>query len=128
MDPISLATAAVAVLSPYLAKAGEGAAKKIGEEAVDGAGKLIGWMRTKLGGAAQKALDDLAAKPNSELNQTDLRTQLAKALEADPALAAELQAMLPRQATEAGAMTQDVSGAGAKAQQIRGSGNTSTIG
>lgn len=128
MDPISLASAAVATLAPYLAKAGEGAAKKIGEQAVDSAGKLLGWMRAKLGGRAQEALDDLAAKPDSEDNQADLRKQLAKALEADPALAAELRALLPADALAEGSMTQNVSGAGAKAAQVKGSGNTTTIG
>src|SRR4051794_28254964 len=103
MDPISLAAAAVAVLSPYLAKAGEGAAKKLGEEAVDGAGKLLGWMRAKLGGGAKEALEELATTPGDQDNQAVLRKQLAKALQADPALAAELQAMLPREATDAGA-------------------------
>jgi tetratricopeptide (TPR) repeat protein len=128
MDPVTLATAAVAVLAPYLAKAGEGAAKKLGEEAVDAGGKLLFWLRGKLGGRAQEALDDLKKEPGSEDNQADVRKQLKKALEADPALAAELQAMLPREATDAGAMTQDVSGAGAKAAQVRGSWNTTTIG
>jgi hypothetical protein len=127
MDPLALASAAVAALSPYLAKAGEGAAKKIGEEAVDTGGKLLAWMRAKLGGRATAALDELAAEPNSELNQTDLRTQVAKALQADPALAAELNALLPDSATSADIMTQDVSGAGAKAAQVKGSGNTTTI-
>src|SRR3954469_4484843 len=115
MDPFTLASATVALLAPYLAKAGEGAAKKIGEDAVETGGKLLGWMRAKLGGRAKEALDDLAAKPDSEDNQTDLRKQLAKVLEADPALVAELHAMLPADAQDPGSMSQNVSGAGAKA-------------
>jgi len=127
MDPVTLASAAVALLSPYLAKVGEGAAKKIGEDTVETGGRLLGWMRAKLGGRAKEALDDLAAKPGSEDNQADLRKQLAKALEADPALAAELRAMLPAGAAGTDSMSQTVSGAGAKAAQVKGSGNTTSI-
>jgi hypothetical protein len=127
MEPVSLATAAVAALSVYLAKVGDGAAKKIGEEAAEAGGKLLGWMRAKLRGRAQEALDDLVVHPDREDNQADLRKQLTKALETDPALAAELQAMLPAAATMADSMVQNVGGAGPKAAQVKGSGNTTTI-
>jgi len=127
MDPVTLASAAVALLSPYLAKVGEGAAKKIGEDTVETGGRLLGWMRAKLGGRAKEALDDLAAKPGSEDNQADLRKQLARALEADPALATELRGMLPAAAGGTDSMSLNVSGAGAKASQVKGSGNTTTI-
>jgi hypothetical protein len=126
MEPVSLASAAVAALSLYLAKVGDGAAKKIGEEAAEAGGKLLGWMRAKLRGRAQEALDDLVAHPDREDNQADLRKQLTKALEADPALAAELRAMLPAAPT-VDSVVQNVSGAGAKTAQVKGSGNTTTI-
>ena len=113
---MDLASAAVAILSPYLAKAGEGAAKKIGEEAVDTGGRLLGWMRAKLGGRAREALDDLVVKPDSEDNQADLRKQLTKMLVTDPGLAVELRALLSAD-----------SGANAKAAQVKGSGNTTSI-
>jgi hypothetical protein len=127
MDPITLATAAVAALAPYLAKAGEGAAKKLGEEAVDAGGKLLGWMRARLTGRAQEALEDLAATPGNEDNQADLRKQLAKTLAADPALAADLARLLPGNAAGADSMSLNVSGAGAKVAQVKGSGNTTSI-
>jgi len=127
MDPISLASAAVAVLSPYLVKASEGAAEKIGEESVEAGRKLFGWLRARLGGRGQEALNDLASKPGSDDNQADLRKQLAKALAADPALIAELRALLPADATGGDTMVQNVSGAGAKAAQVKGSGNTTNI-
>ena len=126
MDPVSLASAAVAVLSPYLVKAGEGAAEKIGEESVEAGAKLFGWLRAKLGGRGREALNDLASKPGSDDNQADLRKQLAKALESDPTLIAELRALLPADAT-GDTMVQNVSGAGAKAAQVQGSGNTTNI-
>ncbi|MFL5288492.1 MAG: hypothetical protein ACJ8AW_47945 [Rhodopila sp.] len=126
MEPFALASTAVALLSPYLAKAGEGAAKKIGEDTVETGGKLLAWVRAKLNGRAKEALDDLAAKPDSGDNQADLRKQLAKVLEADPALTAELRAILPADAASTDSMSQNV-GAGAKAAQVKGSGNTTSI-
>ena len=122
-----LASAAVAALAPYLATAGQAAAKKIGEEAVATGEKLLGWLRARLTGRGQEALDDLAATPDSEDNQADLRKQITKALEATPGLAAELEAILPAGAGRGDIMNQNVSGAGAKAAQIKGSGNTTTI-
>jgi phage tail tape-measure protein len=127
MDPVTLASAAVAALSPYLAKAGESAAEKIGEVSVEAGAKLFGWLRAKLGGHGQEALDDLASKPESDDNQADLRKQLAKALEADPTLITELRALLPADATAGDAMVQNVTGAGAKAAQVKGSGNITNI-
>jgi len=62
--------------------------------------------------------------PGSENNHADLRKQLVKALEADPALAADLHAMLPAGAAGGDSMSQTVSGAGAKVAQVKGSGNT----
>ena len=126
IEPIT--AAAVALVAPYLVKMGEAAAGKVGQASVEAAGKLLGWMRAKLSGRAREALDDLEKSPDNADNQADLRKQLAKALEADPALAEELRALIPPEAMAAGAMTQNVSGAGAKAAQVRGSGNRTTIG
>ena len=127
MEPFTLASTAVMALVPYLSIAGEGVAKKIGEDAVDGGEKLLGWLRAKLGARGQEALDDLAARPDSEDNQADLRKQIQKALEADPALAQQLEALVRTGGVTADSMVQDVSGAGAKAAQVKGWENTTTI-
>ena len=42
MEPITLASAAVVALVPYLSKVGEGAAKKIGEDTAGAGEKLLG--------------------------------------------------------------------------------------
>ncbi len=127
MDPATLASTAVALLSPYLEKLGDKAAEKLGDEAPELGGKLLGWLRTKLTGKGQKAVENLAIQPDSEGNQAYLQQQLAKALEADPALAKELATLLPETPTETTTMTQTV-GAGAKAVQIKGNQNQTTIG
>ena len=52
-----LAAAAISMISPYLAKAGEAAAGKVGEGAAEATGKVLGWLRAKLGGEAREALE-----------------------------------------------------------------------
>lgn len=124
---IELAAAAVGVVVPYLAEAGKAAAKKVGEETAGAGIKLVGWLREKLTGRAKEALAELEEKPEDPLNQDDLRTQLAKLLEREPALIPELQALLAEAQPRGDTMTQTV-GAGGKAAQIRGNQNTVTIG
>jgi len=126
MEIPALVAYAVGAISPHLAKLGESTAEKLGEGVGEAPGKILAWMREKLGGRAREALDDLEQAPASEDNQADLRKQLIKALQADPALAEELAALRPQDAVDASAMVQNVSGAGAKAIQQKGSGNTAT--
>mgnify|MGYP001462612441 CR=1 FL=1 len=123
IDPVTLATAAVAFLTPYLVEGGKEAAKTAAKD-------VYGWLKGRLTGRAAEALGDLEQAPASEDNRADLRKQLAKALEADPALAAELQAMLPAEALRGiTVQTIDQSGStGAKAAQIKGDRNVTRIG
>jgi len=119
---IELAAAAVGFLTPYLAAAGKEAAKTVGKE-TGGAGlKLLGWMREKLTGRAKEALAELEEKPDSQLNQDDLRTQLAKLLEKEPDLVPQLRELLSEAQPQGDVMTQTV-GAGGKASQIKGDRN-----
>ena len=116
-----LAAAAVALVAPYLVELGKGAAKVVGGEV---ARPVLDWMRAKLGGPAKEALADLEQYPEIEDNLADLRKRLTKALEAEPALADELRALLPPSTVaQAGQMVQIVSGAGAAAVQNVGSEN-----
>jgi hypothetical protein len=123
---IELAAAAVSVLAPYLMEATKEAAKTVGKETAEGGLKVLGWMHDKLTGRAKEALTELEEKPDSQLNQDDLRTQLAKLLEKQPELAPQLQALLSDARPQGDAMSQNV-GAGGKASQIRGDRNTVSI-
>jgi hypothetical protein len=123
---IELAAMAVGVLAPYLTEAGKEAAKTIGKETAEGGLKLFGWMREKLTGRAKEALTELEEKPDSQLNQDDLRTQLAKLLEKQPDLVPQLQALLSEAKPLGDVLTQTV-GEGAKASQIKGDQNTVSI-
>ena len=114
---LTLATQAAAIAALYLGETGKAVAKKVGEEL---GGKLLPWLRQKLTGRAKEALDDLEKNPGAEDNQADLRKQLTKLLEADPALLAELRALLPpAPATETTLQTQTV-GDNSRAAQNKG--------
>jgi hypothetical protein len=123
---IELAGAAVAFLTPYLAEAGKEAAKTVGKETAGASIRLLGWMREKLTGRAKEALTELEEKPDSQLNQEDLRTQLAKLLEKEPDLIPQLQEVLSEAKPLGDAMSQNV-GAGGKASQIKGDRNKVSI-
>jgi hypothetical protein len=116
------ASAAVGFLAPYLVEAGKGMAKKVGENSVGGAGKLLGWMRGKLTGRGKQALDDLDQKPDSAGYQAVLSERLAELLEAEPSLRDELRSLLPSAAQVDQSMHQTLR-AGAKGAQIRGDSN-----
>jgi hypothetical protein len=122
---IELAAAAVSVLAPYLTEAAKEAAKTVGKETAGTGLKLLGWMREKLSGRAKEALADLEEKPDSQLNQDDLRTQVAKLLEKEPDLVPQLQALLSK-APQGDVMSQTVGKRG-KGGQIRGNRNKVSI-
>jgi hypothetical protein len=94
LDPISLATTAVIVLSHYLPEAAKGAASKVGEDAYAGGKKLVSWMREKLSHEDTNALDRVAADPSNADKQAALRVSLSETLAANPALQTELAALL----------------------------------
>jgi hypothetical protein len=96
MEPVTIATTAVALLSPYLMKAGEKAAETIGEKLPANVGKVWTAITSKFRGqpAAEAVTADLVAQPNDEDNQTAFRIQLKKVLETDPSFMAKLAQLL----------------------------------
>lgn len=95
MDPVTIATAAVAFLAPYLAEGSKAAAKKAGET-------LVAALERRFKGqpAAGEALQDVKAAPQDGDAQAALRLQLKKALAADPDFLSELARLL--EAAQAG--------------------------
>jgi hypothetical protein len=79
-----------------------------------------------LTGRAKEALTELEEKPDSQLNQDDLRTQLAKLLEKQPNLVPQLSELLSEAQTQGDVMSQTV-GPDGKAIQIKGNQNTASI-
>jgi sensor domain CHASE-containing protein len=83
-------------------------------------------MREKLGGRAKEALTELEEKPDSQLNQDDLRTQLAKLLEKQPDLVPELRTLLSAAQMQTHSQIQNV-GERAQGVQIEGNQNRASI-
>jgi len=128
LDPASLATAAVAMLSPYLLEAAKGAAGKIGEEIYEDGKKLVSWLRGKLPGGDSKALDRFAADPTNADKQAALRVTLSEALEANQPLQDELATLLKSMPSFAVTQTMNQIGNGNVGVQNTGSGNRINIG
>jgi hypothetical protein len=99
MDPITLATTALAASSPYLVALG----KKAATEAAGAAGKSVwDWIKGKLGSEAGKeAVRDLEAAPSDATNRQAVELALSKLLRNDPGTLNELRSLL----IQAGAMS-----------------------
>jgi ketosteroid isomerase-like protein len=85
---------------PFLLKVGEGAAKKIGENAVatvaDSAKKIWAWLQphAQAGSPLLLAAEVVAKDPNDSDNQGALRKEIRKLLEAQPHLVQELSGVM----------------------------------
>jgi len=92
----TLAPSVVAVLAPYLAKAGEEFAKEIGKAAGSKIGALYQALKARFQdqSAAAEALADVEAAPDDEDAQSALRHQLKKQMAADSSFADTLRQLL----------------------------------
>jgi hypothetical protein len=92
---MEIATAAVALLAPYLAKAGEAAAGKAGEAAVSGARALLKAIRGRFDAdddqEAKQTLEQFEQQPDDEERQAELARVLSEKAETDPDFREELQ-------------------------------------
>ena len=86
MDAQTIATAAMALLSPYLAKAGEAFAKEAGEKLAEKASALYRAVKAKFKGDtyAEQTLTRVEEKPEAKGRQVALQEVLAEKLEEDP--------------------------------------------
>jgi hypothetical protein len=104
MDPLSLATSVVTILSPYLVKVGEKAAEEIGSILPEGVGKVWTTIMAKFRGnvVAEAAVKDFVNSPGDQLSQSSFANQLRNLLEAEPALATELARLLDEAKRQSG--------------------------
>src|SRR5713226_6107319 len=141
MDPIALTTLAsqvVALLTPYLTKAGEEFASKFGDAAFEQCKRLYDAVRARFmkeapkdGGNAAQALDALAKDPDMA---SAVQTKLVRILQADPNFAETINVILhsgPIQSIEVGDDSiaegnQMKNRVGEGSQMMRG-GNRSTL-
>jgi hypothetical protein len=93
-----LEVAAVSVLVPYVklaaSAAAGGLAKKIGSVAADRLASLFDGIRARLNPAARQVLADFERNPDQPPVQAALQYHLASQLAEDPALHAELTALI----------------------------------
>lgn len=111
MDPVTIASAVVAFLAPYLAEGGKALAKKAGET-------LWNALERRLRGTpAEKTLDGLRENPQDKRIQGALEWQLEEVLKADREFLAALAHLLEEAQKEAPAVYQaTLQGSGAIAQ------------
>jgi hypothetical protein len=131
MGVAEMATAAVALLAPYVAKGAEELAKKVGGEVGSRVVGLWDTVKAKLKGpAAEEAVKDLEAKPDDQRRQAALELQLEKALEADPAFREQVAALLRDIEAKGGqpiSQIANIAGEGIVSVQTAGSGNTTIV-
>ena len=126
MELAALSGAAVATAAPYFAKMLDGATEKIGEDAADAAGKLVGWLRAKLTPGGKAALEELQKKPDNALKRNILDLQIQTLLAEQPELTGQLEALV--KAVPAPAVVQNLTaGDGAKVAQLAGINNSFNI-
>jgi hypothetical protein len=125
MDPVTIAAATVAALSPYLAKAGEKIAGAAGDAAWKQAGSLYERLKQKFVGkpAAQAALDDLEQAPADADTQAALRKELKKLLAEDGDLLRELSAALGQMKTAGVSFNNQIAGNVGSLTQIGNAGD-----
>jgi hypothetical protein len=104
MEPLTIATTAVAFLSPYLLKAGEKAAEEVGKKLPEAAASVWNRIVTKFRGnvVAEAAVQDFTEKPGDQLNQSTFTNQLRKVLDAEPVFATELARLLEEAKRQSG--------------------------
>ena len=93
MNIESVAMAAVALLGPYLAKAGEAFAKKAGEQLIEKVGALYQVVKSKFKGDnhAEQTLARLEQAPESKRRQAALEDVLIEKMEQDTEFAAQVR-------------------------------------
>jgi hypothetical protein len=130
MDPVTIATAAVSLLVPYLNTAANKAAEVLGEKSVALAHQLFGFLRTKFRDDTSMlgAIEDLSEAPQDSDRQIVVRRLLAKAMQQDAQLTEEISKLVGgAESRSLNANTATIVGDSSKLAQVSGSGNTTTI-
>jgi hypothetical protein len=104
MDPITLAGAALGLLTPFFKKLGEKVMDAAAGAAVDKVQALYERIRARLGGDPYdtQLLAGVEADPDSGSRQRNLRDRLQELLESDPEFRSEVEGLVA-DATTAGA-------------------------
>ena len=103
---MDLAIAAVAILGPYLAEIGKGAANQVGEKAFDKSRLVYDYIRQKFSSDsdeyAASTLSRLEEQPTNEGRQSALSGILEEKVRVDPVFASELSRLVEESTQAAG--------------------------
>jgi hypothetical protein len=96
MNIETIATAAAALLGPYLAQAGQAFAKKAGEQLVSTIGALYSAIKSRFKGDAhaEQTLTRLEQDPGSGRRQAALEDVLMEKMEQDPEFAEKIRQLI----------------------------------
>src|SRR5690349_20910783 len=98
MDPIALATIAINLLGPYLARAGDAAAQKLGDSAAKHVGDMLETIRAKFAADddtyAGQTLARVEQQPDAEPRRQALAGIVAEKMDADPAFKKRLEELV----------------------------------
>lgn len=94
MDPVAIATAAIAALAPYLVKAGEAVATELGKRGLTKGEAILRALWSRWGGRpdAKERLASYVADPAT--GREELTATLAGDIAADPSFASALDTLL----------------------------------
>lgn len=127
MDPVTVAGAVVAALTPYFVKAAEKFASAAGDAAWKKGGELYDKLKQRLAGkaGAETALEDLRKEPQDADNVAALRKELKKLLADDPSLLKELSALVAPAERGAASFHNEIAGNVGSITQIGSAGDVS---
>jgi hypothetical protein len=131
VDPNMLASQALALVSPYLARVGEAAAQTAGEAAAKQAEAILGAIRRRFGddkdAYAEQTLDKVIEQPEEEWPKQALEGILASKARQDAAFKAELEQLLQNAKQAAATQQFSVHVSGGKVRDIHQIGSVGTI-
>ncbi len=91
MDPVTLATAALTILSPYAKDAGKELVKTVGEIGFEKAKGLFTWLKQKFSGDPSASKDFSRFERDPDTFEPGLKATIKEKVEQDSDFAAELQ-------------------------------------
>jgi hypothetical protein len=91
MDPVTLATAALTILSPFAKDAGKELVKTVGEIGFEKAKGLFAWLKQKFSSDPSASKDFSRFEADPDTFEPSLKATIKEKVEQDPEFAAELQ-------------------------------------
>jgi hypothetical protein len=91
MDPITITTAALAILAPFAKDAGKELVKTVGEIGFEKAKSLFTWLKQKFAGDPAAAKDLSRFEQDPDKFEPALEATIKEKVEQDPEFAAELK-------------------------------------